>query len=433
MLDLEKAVLGSIFIDNSVMDKISWLEVEDFMSHEGKTLFGVVKELFNERVAIDFVTVGARLQKTNSLKSVGGTAGLSSLTDSVATAANVEHYANELREKSTIRKAGIEAENLVQVIKGKNVTTEDVVSAIDLLRSRASSLSGRRDPASMMDLGMGVVEAYNLVKRGFQGIPFPWESVSTMTLGMWPKTMTIFVARPGLGKTTLAILIARHAWKLGKRVLIVSPEMSKAEIAERFFVTESGVSYAAVIHGNLTEFELVKLCKSIDEAKDKRWLWIMDATDDITPRGIESAVNSVNAELVVIDAMYMIRTKGTRVEKVEQALSWLGDACKRMNFAACCTSQLNRTSEMTEKHGGGVRLGTIALSDQMGWDVHAVFALVQDADMKSNARMKIVPLKLRRGEWSGPVEIRWDFRKMDFSEIPVVEQKYEDDAGKVPY
>jgi hypothetical protein len=136
--------------------------------------------------------------------------------------------------------------------------------------------------------------------------------------------------------------------------------------------------------------------------------------------------------LVAIDSLYDLRIRGERRDKLLAALEWFKGAVKHFDMAGVGFVQLNRAAEVSEKKGGGVRLGTIALADEIGQDSHAVFALEQDKDMKADRRLRFKPLKLRRGTSSGDgVEVRWDFDQMQFDEIAPVDSGYEDDA--VPF
>jgi len=233
--------------------------------------------------------------------------------------------------------------------------------------------------------------------------------------------------------TFIAVIAARYAWASGYRTLIVSPEMSKEEIAERFFVVESGVSYRDMNHGQLSDFTLPKLEKTIQDLTTAENLWIMDASDDITPNGIEAAIRACKPNLVAVDSMYDLRVKGERRDRALVALEWMKDAAKRPGVACRGIAQQNRTAELSERKGGGARLGTIALADEIGQDAHAVFALEQSKDDKDDKVLWIKPLKLRRGQiLKERVGLNWDFDAMKYDEIPEAEEGYKDEE-EVPF
>lgn len=233
--------------------------------------------------------------------------------------------------------------------------------------------------------------------------------------------------------TFVAVVCARHAWQNGKKVLIVSPEMSKDEIAERFFVIHAGVSYHNVITGQLATIQEQKLKDSIDSVSGSGNLWIMDSDDDLSPKGMEAAIRACQPDMVAIDSIYDIKVSGDRKDRALGALEWMKRCAKDLGFAAVGFAQQNRSAELSEKKGGGARLGTIALADEIGQDAHAVFALEQSKDEKDDKKMSFKPLKLRRGQYKKPkITVNWDFESMVFDEI--VEEEVDGDfSEEIPF
>jgi replicative DNA helicase len=218
--------------------------------------------------------------------------------------------------------------------------------------------------------------------------------------------------------STVCVLIPLYVWReTKKRVLIISPEMDKRALAERFFGFFARASLTGMMRGTLGAFEEQRLRQAVADLLHQEGLWIMDASDDITPRGIDAMIRTVKPDLVAVDSLYSIRTSGSRFDRTEAALDWLNTSNKKYGYAAVAFSQQNRTKELSGKLGGGARLGTIAFSDQMGMDAHAVFSLEQGEDDKLDRRMQFLPLKIRRGYSEGPVVCHWDFACCNFEEI----------------
>jgi replicative DNA helicase len=297
----------------------------------------------------------------------------------------------------------------------------DPDAALDVMQEFAAEtvgVSAGSIPANIFSLGESVRQSYDLVKSGYMGVPLPWTSMTELTMGLWPGTATYFVARPGVGKTQVATLTALDAWKDKKRVLIISPEMSKSEIAERFFVAHSGVSASNLVRGTLSGFEEKKLFDTIDGLKGEDGLYVMDSTDDLTVNGMESAIRSLKPDLVAVDSIYMLRFKGDKSERTQRAVDWIRQSAKRNEVPFVAFHQLSRLATKDKKHGGGYDTSAIALTDQLLWDAHAVFIMEQDSDMKADRRLKFHVGKLRRGSHDGePIEVHWDFEKMKFDEI----------------
>lgn len=429
----ERACLGCILLRQdtfAVIDSI--IDESDFWNKGHQIIYNAMRFLINDGTAVDNVTLGELLIQRGEIEKAGGILYLGELTDGVATTVNAEAYANVVRERSAARAIMYAAGKLVDASrKGMDAT----LAAMEAVTEASDMLSRSRMPASLLDLGDEVMANYNRAKAGFSGIALPWPTLNEMTMGMWPGTTTFFVARPGVGKTFVAVIAARHAWLEGHPTLIVSPEMSKEEIAERFFVVDSGVNYDNVVRGTLGAWELPKLVDSINSRKGGTGLYIMDADDDLSPKGIESAIRACKPELVGIDSIYDLRIRGERRDRALVALEWMRRSSKRFGVPFCAFAQQNRAAELSEKKGGGSRLGTIALADEIGQDAHSVFALEQDKDMRADKKLSFKPLKLRRGRWSGDdVIVNWDFEKMNFSEDPVnAKGKDFDDQDDIPF
>lgn len=318
---------------------------------------------------------------------------------------------------------------MVQAVeKAENLLRRnDVDSAMAALKSvtENAGIKPGTIPTRITSLGGEVLESYERVKDGYMGVPLPWPSMNDLTMGLWPGTATYFVARPGTGKTQVAVLVARYAWTLGYRVLIISPEMDRVEIAERFFLTQSKVSAGEYIHGRMTTDHENKFKACIESVSDEDGLYVMDSLDDLTPEGMEAAIEAVNPQLVAFDSIYMARFKGDKSERTNSAVDWIRNCSKRRGIPFVAFHQLSRMATKDKKHGGGYDASAIALSDQLLWDAHAVFIMEQDADMRADKRMKFNIAKIRRGSpGAEPINSRWDFDAMNFEEI-MKDQKQE--------
>jgi len=218
----------------------------------------------------------------------------------------------------------------------------------------------------------------------------------------------------------IAVICARHAWMEGRRVLVVSPEMSKTELAERFFVIESNVSYRNIVAGTLSGFEMKKLQGTVDDLSEESGIWIVDSDDELTPSALENAIVQTKPDLVAIDSVYDVEFPGSRMERMPMIATWLKNSSKRYGIPFCVFSQLNKSVEKKAQGGssGPPSMGGVALSDQVNWDAHNIFAMEQTPDMRADKLMNLHPIKIRRGSFNGePVELEWDFDLMKFNEV----------------
>lgn len=417
-MDIEVAVVYCAATDLSVVDRLQMagFDASDFDEPKHRKAYSFI------------VQHAADHNAPSGLASVLAVCGLE-VEDSLYRDLSSSFVVQEVLKRKAYRRI---AEAISQATDKLHQNNPD--AALELLRDFAGNEIGVSKgvlPSNIFDLGDKVKEAYLKVKDGYTGIPLPWPSMTDLTMGLWPSTATYFVARPGVGKTQVATLIARDTWRSGKRVLIVSPEMSKAEIAERFFIVQANVSAGGIMRGKLDGFSERKLFDTIESLAGKDGIYVMDSADDLSPNGIDAAIAAIKPDLVAVDSIYMIRTKGDKMERTQRAVDWIRQSAKRHQVPFVAFHQLSRQATKDKKQGGGYDTSAIALSDQLLWDAHAVFIMEQDNDMKADRRLKFHVGKLRRGSHDGtPIEVHWDFDAMRFGEIVtdgVKKQVYKDD------
>lgn len=312
---------------------------------------------------------------------------------------------------------------------------------------------------SLAEIAPEVLDFYMRIKAGETGIPFPWQIMTDMTLGMWPGTLTFFVARPGVGKTWTAVIIALHAWKeAGKRVLIVSPEMERVEMGERLVSKYGQFAYGDMIQAQLGNFSEKRLKLVVEElAKDGDGLFVLDNEDKLQPDYIEEAIDACTPDLVVIDSLYMLRvesgkvkkgagSKGDRQERIVQTIEWMRSLSRRKKIPIVGIHQLSREGKVRKDAARNLKAGrgtggledAVALSDALFWNAHNLFAMYQDEYMRQDKQLMYVPLKARRQAKMSSVVIEWDMTNMEFKQlgtrVAASDEGFKDeDAETVPY
>lgn len=300
---------------------------------------------------------------------------------------------------------------------------------------RAKALHyGAVSASTIYEFAGAVSGLYDRAKRGDIGIPFPWPTMNSCTMGMWERTLTLFVARPGIGKTMSSLIVAGYAREhSGADVLYISPEMFKWEIAERFVALESKVNYGRVIQGSLRPEEEERFRRRLAEysgphSADENQFWIVDRTDVIGSKDDLGALESLIEDyqnrsmergrklLLIVDALYKLGRSNDRSEQMVQNILWAVRMGVQYNCAVLATTQFNRGAG---SGGADASLENLGLTDVAGWEAHQIFALWRNGDMKSNRRMGFKALKVRRLASDGKNEfmVHWDFDTMSFGEI----------------
>ena len=300
-----------------------------------------------------------------------------------------------------------------------------------------------KPPVSMFALGQAVKAEYDLMKAGGMGIPSPWKSVNAMTMGWWPGTNNWFLARPGTGKTWLVLVCADHAWSQRfntenpkeLKILIVSPEMLKAQLAERFFTLKAQLPYGEVVGASLGAFSEKKFKGRIDDLSSQTGIWVMDQTDDLSPAHIEEACDELEADMLVIDAAYKVRWKERardRFENMYEGVDRISNWSKRKwrddkKITVLADSQMNRAGDKK----GGMKQSSVALADNLNWEADTLFFVEQNEDLKADQRLWLHTGKVRRmAEFKSKVVLNWDMTTMNFGEYG--ETKTDADAWKDP-
>lgn len=290
--------------------------------------------------------------------------------------------------------------------------------AVDL---RAEQI-GNTNVEKLFGLGAEVRAFYDRIKAGERGVLTPWPSINDATLGFWPEDLILFVARVGVGKTWTGVMLALHAWlnpkpKTGvpQRVLFITTEVSRMRIAMRFYAMKEKLPYGEFTHGRMSFLAEKRFYDSINNLQSADGLYIIGGDFDFQIESVASAIETCKPDLVILDGVYLLRVQGAnRTERMANAFDEVKRLAKRKKVPIVITTQFNR--EVKKDIAKTVGVESIALSDVGGWNADLIFGLIQTTEMREAKEMIFKPLKVREGEGK-EVACRWDFEKMDFSEL----------------
>jgi replicative DNA helicase len=284
---------------------------------------------------------------------------------------------------------------------------------------------------SLFDMGERLKRKYLEAKEGKYGIITPWNTINKMSLGFVPGDFVIFVSRPNVGKTQSLLVVADTAWQFGYKVLFVCTEMTKVQIAGRAAAINFKISSKGIKEGKLG-IHLEKVFFDKLDAFSKQTGYDLIGDDfDIDIDSIQTAIEQTKPDIVFVDGMYLVKTKkktkdrNTRVSEVADELKRIA---RRLGLPVVTSTQFNR--EVTANNPDDVSAEKIAMADNILWVADMVFALYQTDDMKQDREMGIRTLKMREGEHAPDVLCRWDFDRMNFSEIGGMKDDYTDEEFK---
>jgi hypothetical protein len=300
---------------------------------------------------------------------------------------------------------------------------------------------------------------------GEDGIHTPWPSFNALTRGFLPCESTWFAARAGVGKTWIILILCAYFWLQRfqpggpkVRILLISPELKKAEIAERVFTFVTQTSYAKVVAGKLDTLGQQNFFEKLDAYQGIPDFYVMDEDDGITPERIEQAIREYEPDIVGIDAAYEIEwttnafiknpydvgvsliRKWTRMSwPCTHPPLWSSSLPNQKSISFLLATQSNRAgskaeeqekAENKEKKGKGkgkqkqVAADTvIALTDKIFWKADRVFLLEQTTDEAEDHLLQLERVKVRRrGADIQRITLYWNMDTMHFDEVGAIKE-----------
>lgn len=422
-LEAERAVLGAMLINNTVIDTASAIvRPEHFFRRAHRALFAVVVHLSDRKVAPDLVTVKDELIRRGELEEVGGPAYVASLTDGVPRSGNVGHYCGIVRESAT-RRLAIEVANriLADAYDGERRVAEIVTEAdraiIDLQRG-----SG---PGRMVDLRERTGEIYDFVEHQVHhagqltGPTSGFPSLDELTLGWQPGDMVVVAARPSIGKTALILNMVIAAAKAGTRCAVFSLEMRTRQLQLRILSNIAQLPLRNIVRGELTPGDLTKVSEAMSVMAQLPIF--IDDRGGQSIWDIRAACRRLRADgglgLAVIDYLQLVpgsleRRGANRNEEmtdISRRTKALADEC---SIPVLALSQLNRGADSrTDKRP---QLSDLRESGSLEQDADLVMFLHRKHHRASGPTAGIID-KQRNGP-TGTVKLLFDRRTQTFTD-----------------
>ena len=417
-LEAEQAVLGSMLIDSRcISEVIGILRPEDFYLQQNREIYETIYSMFNFSEVVDPVTVLDKM-KERGVFTDQSTGYVMQLMEITPTAANVRSYAQIVRDKSLLRAISEAASDINETVY------QNAGSAADILENAEKRIFAlRKDSAgdSLEHIGTVLLKVFDrLTELAESGNAFPGLSTGLMDLdrkinGLNKSDLILIAARPGMGKTSLALNIALNAAKKsGKTIAFFSLEMSREQLGMRLMSNESFVDNQKLVTGRLSEDEWAKigLASSALSQTDIR----VDDNPTITVAEINAKCRRLdNLALVVVDYLQLMTSSGERNssnENRQQIVSDISRAlkimAKELNVPVICLSQLSRANE--SRQDKRPMLSDLRESGAIEQDADIVMFLYRDdyyhEDSPEKNVAECIVAKNRHGE-TGTVRLQW--------------------------
>ncbi|AZI59184.1 replicative DNA helicase [Nakamurella antarctica] len=359
-LPAEQSVLGGMLLSkDAIADVAEILTGRDFYKPAHTLVYEAILDLYSRGDPADPITVSAELERHGTLPRAGGAVYLHHLTATVPTAANAGYYAQIVSEKSVLRRLVEAGTKIVQLGYGGSEEggSGDVDEIVDRAQAEIYEVTERRTTEDYVILEellqptMDEIDAIQSSGGMSSGVPTGFTDLDKLTNGFHPGQMIIIAARPGVGKSTLALDIARNASvKHGMTSAFFSLEMSKTEITMRLLSAEAQIKLSQMRAGTMSEHDWQKIVRRMSEISDAPMF--IDDSPNMTMMEIRAKARRLkqrnNLKLIVLDYLQLM-SSGKKVESRQQEVSEFSRQmkllAKELEVPVIAISQLNRGPE----------------------------------------------------------------------------------------
>lgn len=440
-MEAEQAVLGSMLIDaNCVKDVMEKLRPEDFYLRQNREIFETIYSMFLYSRPIDPLTVVGEMEKNRTFDPASTRAYLAELMEITPTSANVLEYADIVLDKAVLRAVAAAAGEITAMVQdgegGAKAVLESAEQKIYAVRRGRSAQDMERIGPVLQSVLDHLVELSAAGGNIKPGVPIGFSAIDDKTAGFGNSDLVLLAARPGMGKTSLALNIALNVAKSsGKAVAIFSLEMSKEQLVTRILSNQATVESQRLMTGNLREadWERIANATTVLSPLDIR----IDDNPLLTVADMNAKCRRVdNLGMVVIDYLQLMTSAGgntgSRAESRQQTVSdmsrMLKIMAKELNVPVLCLSQLSRANEKREDKRP--MLSDLRDSGAIEQDADIVMFIYRDDYYKEDSEQhniaECIIAKNRHGS-TGKVNLSWS---PEYTTFATYEGRFdEDDDG----
>jgi replicative DNA helicase len=429
-LEAEKAVLSALLLENAAIHAVlSEVRPEDFYHPAHQQIYRAMLSLQDENEPVDLHTLAAYLNAQKKLDAVGGHVFLSELADYEATAANVLNHAKIVRDKALKR-------NLIrvatEVVESTHESVEGAERLLDEAESRIFELSRERPRSTFTPLEDGLHEAMDHVDTLMEqsgdltGVPTGYRDLDADTGGLQPGELVVIAARPSMGKTALALNIARNAAvDHEKKVAIFSLEMTKRSLMLRLLASEGQVNLTSFRKG----YGSAEAYGRIQEAAEKlsgASIWL-DDSGTITILEVKAKCRRLKSEheldLVILDYLQLahgnkpVTRKDLEIAEISHGLKSLA---KELDIPVVALSQLNRGPEQRDPDKRRPNMGDLRESGAIEQDADLIAFIYRDEvynPTEENAGLAELIIAKQRNGPTGVIKLQFDGQYARFRDL----------------
>lgn len=428
-LEAEQSVLGSLMLDRDAIIRVADLVKPDDFYKEGHVkIYDAMLELYERREPIDVLSLTNRLREKKCLEEIGGSSYLTTLANAVPSAAHVEHYANIVQSKSTLRKLIHAGSEIVELGHQEEKHVPDILDESERLIYSVSQSHLKQNfitiKSVLTDTFERIAELHDN-EGALRGLPTGFIQMDNLLAGLQRSDLIILAARPSVGKTTFALDIARGvaANKKGS-VGIFSLEMSKEQLVDRLLASTAGVDLWKLRTGKLSDMDFDKINNAIGILSEAP-IYI-DDTPGASIAEIRTKARRLQSEkgldLIILDYLQLMQGSGragdNRVQEVSEISRALKGIARELNVPLIALSQLSRAVE--NRQPPIPQLSDLRESGSIEQDADIVMFIyresVYDPDTPKKNIAEILIKKHRNGP-TGKVDLFFDEHQVCFKNL----------------
>jgi replicative DNA helicase len=443
-LEAEMALLGSIMLRPEALHDITdIISLDSFYSDKHRIVFETMMELFTKRSPIDLLSVSARLSEKGWLDQIGGNTYLTEIVNVVPSSANVLYYAQIVQKKYMMRRLIEASDHISQIGYDENKELEEM---LDSAEKKLFDVTNFNTSHKFTPLKDELAEAWERLDRlhtdgqGLRGVPTGFADIDLKLSGLQKSDLIILAARPSMGKTALALDIARQtAVNYNTPVGIFSLEMSSQQLVDRMLAAQANVDAWKMRTGKLSRQDDFDAIREALDKLNKAPIFIDDQPGNniLKMRSVARRMKSEHGlGLIIVDYLQLMVPTNTKsndnlVQQVTEISRSLKNLARELDVPVLALSQLSRA---VEQRGGRPRLSDLRDSGSIEQDADVVAFIHREDKYKDEAERtniaEILIEKHRNGE-TGKVELFFNdkkatFQSMDKSHYSGAEKEFSD-------
>jgi len=431
-IDAEQSVLGSLLIDKDAIIKIAdIITAGNFYRKSHEIIFQAILDLYSKSEPIDLLTVSSRLKEKKQFKEIGGMSYLTTLMNFVPTASNVIHYAKIVSQKRVLRDL-ISASNEISSLAWEE--NKNIDEILDEAEKRIFSVSQTSLIQEFQHIKPHLAEAFERFDRlhkgddTWRGIPTGFIDLDKQLAGLQKADLIILAARPSLGKTSLALDIARHA-AINEKVPVgvFSLEMSKQQLVERLIAAEANVDLWRLRTGQLSDEGEDNDFGKIGKALDRLSMAPIFIDDAASPNALQIRTMARRLQskkglgLLIIDYLQLMQGTGrieNRTQEVSEISRSLKNLARELNIPVVAVSQLSRAPEARTDQVP--KLSDLRESGSIEQDADVVMFIYREDKVKKDTDRKNIAeihISKHRNGPTGKIELYFNENYVSFKNL----------------